>query len=182
MIDLNTVVSAVKQEESVGYDVIPEGKYLVEVVQIDEWEKKSKKNALITRRDERGFAIKDEKGKVIKDKVDNLEWYQCNVRFKIIEGDYANRIVFSNLTTHPDALFMTQGFLYAVGLSELPLNKIQETCLGRKLIIDVYHSKYTKKEIDKTTGLEVEKTYTNARVRTHIRPDLPETLNTVAGI
>ena len=45
MIDLNTVISAAKQEESVGYDVIPEGKYLVEVVQIDEWEKKSKKNA-----------------------------------------------------------------------------------------------------------------------------------------
>ena len=72
--------------------------------------RKVKRMPLITRRDERGFAIKDEKGKVIKDKVDNLEWYQCNVRFKIIEGDYANRIVFSNLTTHPDALFMTQGF------------------------------------------------------------------------
>lgn len=181
MIDLDTVVSAVKQEE-VSYDVIPEGKYLVEVVQIDDWEKKSKKNALITRRDERGFAIKDEKGKVIKDKVDNLEWYQCNVRFKIIEGDFTNRIVFSNLTTHPDALFMTQGFLYAVGLSELPLGKVQETCLGRKLIIDVYHSEYTKKEVDKTTGIEVEKTYTNARVKTHIRPDLPETSDTIAGL
>ena len=181
MIDLNTVVSAVKQEE-VSYDVIPEGKYLVEVVQIDDWEKKSKKNALITRRDERGFAIKDEKGKVVKDKVDNLEWYQCNVRFKIIEGEFANRIVFSNLTTHPDALFMTQGFLYAVGLSELPLGQIQETCLGRKLIIDVYHSEYTKKEVDKTTGIEVEKTYTNARVKTHIRPDLPETSDNIAGL
>ena len=73
---------------------------------------------------------------------------------EIIGGAYDGRIVFHNLTTHPNMDFNIPNFLYGIGLQEIAASEIQEKCKGLVCDIDVFTDKYEKTVQDKDTGLD----------------------------
>lgn len=163
-----------KAKEQTVFEELPEGIYTFVVDSIKPWEKKTIKNAKLTVRDENGYPLKDDKNKIIKETVDSLEFYVCNVTLKVLDGKYAGRLVWADLTTHPDAAFITEGFLYAVGEAELMASEIPTKCVGKVLKAETYHNKYEKKITDKDTGLETTETRINTKVKRFIKPDLIE--------
>ena|SRR5690554_5390736 len=166
--DLNTKFRAREQRD---YEILPEGEYNVVVEEINPWEKKTKKNVMIIQRDENGYPLKDEKGNIVKEKVEELTFYLSNVKLRIVDGEYKDRFIFTNLTTHPNASFITEGFLYAIGKEELTANKIPLECVNEYLTVGVNHRTYEKKTINKDTGLEEVETRTIANVNNFLKPE-----------
>ena len=107
-------------------------------------------------RDENGTALKDEKGNNITETVQNCEFYNCSVRLEITEGQYSGRLVFHNLSTHPNMPFSIPAFLYGLGVSELAAGEIQDNVPGKECLIDVITETYTKTVQNKETGLDEE--------------------------
>lgn len=167
--NLNQTVKALEQQV---YEDIPKGRYTFVVDTIDPWEKKEKKNEMIILRDENGYALKDEKGRVEKEKVDHLEFYTANIKLKIIRGQFANRTIFASLTTHPNAVFVTQGFLYAVGEDELPFSEIPTVCKGKELDGQLEYREYETTKVDKNTGVETTETRRVPNITKFLRPEL----------
>ena len=78
-----------------NFDPIPEAEYTLRVKEIEPW-KLSKKDLKVIMRDENGNALKDEKGNNITEMVKDCEFYNCNVKFEVVGGEYDGRIIFHN--------------------------------------------------------------------------------------
>ena len=145
-----------KYKASKGFDndfsPIPEGEYLVKIKEVSPW-KEDKKNIKVILRDEEGRALKDEKGENITELVKDCKLYNCNIKLEVVEGDYAGRLLFHNLTTHPNMPFSIPNFLYGIGLDELPAGEINKT-VGYQCIAKVVIDSYDKTVVNKETGLE----------------------------
>ena len=89
------------QRGSFNYEPLPDGDYKVKVVEIEPW-KESVKTIQVIKREENGQPIKDEKGKNVTETVNNCVFYNCRVKFEVVEGEYKGRFIFHNLTTHPN--------------------------------------------------------------------------------
>lgn len=152
MIDLNTKVKA---REDKGFDLTPapEGDYVLRVKKIDDWKANNPATIMVIQRDSSGKALKDDKGKNITVKEDNVIVYNCKVQLEIIEGEHKGKIIFHNLTTHPNAPFNIPGFLYGLDMKELMASEIQKECLGKLCAAKVIIEEYDKKVEDKETGL-----------------------------
>ena len=138
-----------------NFDPIPEGEYKLRVKEIDPW-KESKKTIKVILKDENGNALKDEKGQNLTETVDNCLFYNCTVKFEVIEGEYAGRMIFHNLTTHPNMSFSIDNFLYAIGIPEISAGQIQSSCIGKECIGNVIIGTYTRTVQNKTTGIDEE--------------------------
>ncbi len=150
--DLNAKVEGVKPVND--FTPIPEGRYTVKVKEIKPW-KATTKDIQVNTRDEKGSLVKDENGKLVKENVKNFTFYNADVRLEVIQGEHKDRLLFTSLTTHPNAEFITKNFLYAVGVSEITLNQIQAKCVGLVLDVDVVINEDNYKiEKNPTTGAE----------------------------
>lgn len=135
------------------FSPIPEGKYTVRVKEITEW-KESKKDVKVIIRDEDGKPLLDEKGERVTELQKDCVFYNANVKFEIVGGEYEGRMLFHNLTTHPNMDFSISNFLYAIGKSELSAAEIPTECLKAVCEATVIVTTYEKKTVDKDTGLE----------------------------
>lgn len=144
-----------KESVAMDYSPIPDGLYRAKVKEVSPW-KKETKTIKVIQRDENGNALKDEKGNNITETVQNCEFYNCSVRMEITEGQYSGRLVFHNLSTHPNMPFSIPAFLYGLGVSELAAGEIQDNVPGKECMIDVVTETYTKTVQNKETGLDEE--------------------------
>lgn len=153
---INTSLDAKRTARAGGqlnYDPIPEGDYKLRVKEIEPW-KLSKKDIKVIMRDENGNALKDEKGNNLTELVKDCEFYNCNVKFEVVDGEFAGKLVFHNLTTHPNMSWSIDNFLYAVGIEELSASQIQGACVGLECDATVYIDTYEKTVQNKETGLD----------------------------
>lgn len=143
------------------FSPIPDGIYTARVKEVTDWVAKTQ-NIKVIQKDEEGKNIVDEKGETVRELVPNCTFYNCNVKFEIVGGAYDGRIIFHNLTTHPNMDFNIPNFLYGIGMNELAASEIQKETIGKICDIDVYTDSYEKTIQDKETGLDkVETKYVN---------------------
>lgn len=166
---LNKKVNAGEQKPT-EYVALPDGEYDVEVIEIKNWKPITKKNVMVNQRGADGKLLRDGSGKIVRNKEAELTFYTCDVRLKIVSGDHKGRIIFTSLTTHPNAVFITEGFLYAVGEDSMTFGEIPTKCVERLLSVDVYQEEYTAKKTNDDTGIEEEITKIKNRVKRFIRP------------
>jgi len=150
MIDFGKKVQGKEQK---SYDDLPVGRYTVTVKTVDDWEVKSVKNARVIVRDEDGAMLKDEKGKIKREIIPLLEYATAKVKLEVVEGEHAGRLIFTSLSTHPDALFVMEGFLFAIDKSEVTLGDVKKECEGEMLDVELNYRIYEKENVDQATGL-----------------------------
>lgn len=135
------------------FTLIPDGTYRAKVKEVTPWTPK-KQNIKVIQRDEEGKALIDEKGDKVTELVNDCEFYNCTVKMEIVEqGDYKGRIIFHNLSTHPNMPFNIPAFLYGIGMKELMASEIQSKTINKECLIEVYTDSYTKDVEDKETGM-----------------------------
>jgi hypothetical protein len=158
-------------DEKRTYETLPEGKYTVEVLEIGEWKPNTKAVEFINAKDSKGNLLKDDNGKIVKDQVKNYTFHTVDVKLKIVDGDHTGRYIFGSLTTHDNVLFLTEGFLYAVGVDSLTdINDIQKLGLvGKQLQVETQNQTYTKEVEDKDTGISMPVEKVRTRVKKYIR-------------
>ncbi len=156
-------------ETKKSFDPIPEDIYNVRVLEIQPWEKQVKDIDVIVR-DEKGKIAKDEEGNTVRKLTKNVEYYNTNVTLEITGGDYENRRLWTNLTTHPNASFITDNFLYAIGAKEMVASDIPTKAIGKTLDVVVEISSYERKITDPDTGLERTETRTKNEVKSFRKP------------
>lgn len=145
----------------IDYSPIPDGEYTVRVKEVSPW-KSETKNIKVIQRDENGKALKDEKNVNITELQNNCTFYNCNAKLEIVGGEYDGRLIFHNLSTHPNMPFQIPAFLYGLGVSELSASEIQEKTKGLMCLANIYTDSYDKKVQNKDTGLdEIKPTYIN---------------------
>lgn len=173
MIDvLNQKVKASDSAPSTGerkpFEPLPEAEYVVEVTEIKPW-KASTKDVWVSQRDGNGRLIKDSAGKIVKELHKNLTFYNCNVTLTIAEGEFKGRKMWTNLTTHPNATFITENFLYAVEEDEITYGQIPTICINKKLVVGTENKEYTVTATNADTGLEEEIKKVKTEVKTFQR-------------
>lgn len=175
MIDvLNQSVEARPQEVQEkqtkrNFETLPEGTYQTKVLEIKEWTPMTR-DVWVNRRDGSGRILKDADGKIQKELHKNLTFYNVDMTLEITEGEHSGRRIWTSLTTHPNAEFITQGFLFAVGATKMTYGDIPTQCLNKNLAVETFNEAYTKKVTDPDTGLEEEITRYSTRVRKYLRP------------
>lgn len=143
-----------------NYDPIPEGDYKLRVKEVDPW-KSVKKTIKVIQKDENGNAIQDEKGNNVTE-TQECEFYNCVAKLEVVDGEYAGRVIFHNLTTHPNMDWNIPNFLWGLGLKDVQASQIQNVCKGKECIAHVYIDSYDKTVQNKETGIdETEKKYVN---------------------
>lgn len=142
-----------KEGGNLDFSPIPDGTYRARVKEVTPWTAKTQ-NIKVIQRDENGKALLDDKGEQIRELVPNCTFYNCSVKMEIIGGAYDGRLVFHNLSTHPNMPFNIPNFLYGIGLQEIAASEIQEKCKGLVCDIDVYTESYEKTVQNKDTGLD----------------------------
>src|SRR5574344_2017996 len=93
-----------KERFQLDFSPIPKGEYTVRVKEISPW-KEEVKNIKVIQVDENGKALLNEKGEKITTLENNCKFYNCNVKFEVVGGEYDGRLVFHQLTTHPNMSF-----------------------------------------------------------------------------
>lgn len=160
-----------------NFDPLPDGSYTLKVKEIDPW-KMSKKTIQVIQRDENGNAIKDEKGKNVTETVNDCEFYNCNVKFEVVdEGQFKGRLVFHNLTTHPNMSWSIDNFLYGVGIEDCSAGEIPTRCIGAMCYAEVYTDSYEKTVQNKETGIDEVVERKINRVKSLKPLDTPKTNN-----
>lgn len=141
---LDTVVTA-EEQKNTEFELLPKGDYIVKIVEIEPWSKRTLKNVTL---------------KPSNEKVESVDIYNANVKMEVIEGEHTGRWLFDNLTTHPNMPWVVKGFIYAVGEENIKLSQIQRL-EGSVCKVHVKIDSYEKKVTDKDTGLET--TYTKEK-------------------
>lgn len=144
-----------KESTMQEFELLAEGKYTVRVKEISPWKEQTKDIKVILR-DEKGNALLDENGEKKTEMVKDCKYYNCLVRFEVVGGKYEGRLLFHNLTTHPNMSYSIGAFLYALDESSLAASEIPTVCVGKCCEAVVTKGKYIKKVTDKDTGIETE--------------------------
>jgi len=141
-----------KEGGGLNFDPIPDGEYKLRVKEISDWNKNTKTLNVI-QKDEKGNAIKNAEGKNLTEKIENCEFYNCMVKFEVVGGEYDGRLIFHNLTTHPNMDWSIPNFLFAIGLQELMPSQIKE-CVGKECLGTTFIDTYDKVVQNKETGID----------------------------
>lgn len=144
-----------KEGGQTNFDPIPEGDYRLKVKEIDPW-KSTIKTIKVNKRDENGNVLKNEKDENITETVPNCEFYNCTAKLEVVGGEHNGRIIFHNLTTHPNMDWNIPNFLYALGVPELSAAQIQTYCKGLECEGHVYIDSYNNIVQNKETGIDEE--------------------------
>lgn len=155
--DLNQVVKG-EAPKANEFSPLPEGEYIVKVKEIKPWESQTK-NIYVNQKDENGWLIRDANNKIVKKLHKDFTFYNARVTFEVLEGEQKGRKLSENLTTHPNADFITTNFLYAANVGEITVGDIPNKCVDAVMIINVEIQEYIKKTTikDKETGEETVK-------------------------
>jgi Fe-S cluster biosynthesis and repair protein YggX len=153
------------------YETLPEGKYIVEIVAIEPWKEQVKAVEFINVKDEKGNLMKDDNGKIIKEEFRNYEFFTLDMKLKIIDGPNTGRIIYGNLTTHDNVLFLTEGFLFATGVDQL--NDINDLfkfdLVGKTLQVETTNQTYTKEVMNQDTGMTEPVERTKTRIKRYYK-------------
>lgn len=171
MINLDSKIEA-REDKGFDFTPAPEGDYVLRVKKIEDWVASKPQTIAVIQRDEKGKALKDEKGKNITKLEENVIVYNAKVQLEIVGGESDGKTVFYNLTTHPNAPFNISAFLYGLGIKDIVANQIQEKCLGLFCAARVVIEYYDKTVEDKETGI-TEKVKTPINRINHFK-QLPE--------
>ena len=87
-----------------------------------------------------------------------------------MNGDNKDRLIFTSLTTHPNAVFIKEGFLFAIGEDEMTFGEIPTKCVERLLSVEVYSEDYTTTKANPDSGIDETITKTKNRIKRFIRP------------
>lgn len=136
-----------------SYDPIPEGDYRLKVKEVEPW-KEVTKTIKVIQRDENGNFLEDDKGNKITETVPNCKFYNCNVKFEVVGGEYNGRLIFHNLTTHPNMDWNIPNFLYALGVKDLAASQIQTVCKNMECMGHVNIDSYDKTVQNRDTGID----------------------------
>ena len=142
-----------KEGVQLDFSPIPKGEYTIRVKEISPW-KEEIKNIKVIQVDENGKALLNEKGEKITTLENNCKFYNCNVKFEVVGGEYDGRLVFHQLTTHPNMSFNIPAYLYALGLNELSASEIQTETLNKMCLANVVIDTYDKHIQNKETALD----------------------------
>lgn len=153
MIDLNTKITP-SEPINESREVIPAGTYTLKVIKIEPWKAQPAKTIQVAERDERGYVVKDDTGKVIRNTVKDVVLYSTNITLEVQYGEYRGRRVFHRFDTHPDFSFLISHFTYACDVGEPILAELPTVCLNKVVEGVVEHQTYNKKVVDKNTGIE----------------------------
>ena len=134
-----------KEGGQINYDPIPEGDYRLRVKEVEPWKSTTKTISVI---------LKDEKGNNVTETVPICEFYNCIVKFEVVGGEYNGRLIFHNLTTHPNMDWNIPNFLYALGVPELSAGQIQNSCKNLECEGHVFIDSYDKTVQNKETGID----------------------------
>lgn len=137
------------------FSPIPEGEYKFKIKEISPW-KEQKKTIKVYQKDENGNYIVDSKGEKVTVTVQDCVFYNSMIKLEITEGEYKGRLVFHNITTHPNMNWSIDNLLYALKLEELSAAQIPTICLNMELAGKVTIDKYKKIVQDKETGIDTE--------------------------
>lgn len=101
MIDLMKEV--VKGDKGIGsFEVVPKGKYLVELISVDEWKSKENKKKIVYTYNENYQREVDGNGKPVGVKKDFIS-YSTRITMRILEGEYRGNLVSVFINLHPNA-------------------------------------------------------------------------------
>lgn len=143
--------------------LVPVGDYEVKVLSVDDW-KPTTKDIYVNVTDGRGRIVRGDDGKPVKELVKGHTFYTADVVLEITDGDYAGSRLYTSLTTHPNASFITENFVRAVGLIGVPLRDVPAKAVDLTLTVGVVHDSYEKKTVDNDTGLETVEVKQKAKV------------------
>jgi len=142
---LNDKVKARVHKNTFG--VLPEGTYKAKVTKIAPWKGKVYKSIALSKY-----------GKPTGETVENLEVFNAQATLEVTDEEYVGKRVWYNLTTHPNASFVLENFLYATVGEDCSLADIQKEAIGAEVSIYVTVSSYTKTKVDSSTGREIKET------------------------
>ncbi len=153
MVDLNKTYSA-REDKGLDFTPAPEGDYTLRVLEISPWKAAKPQDIKVIQRDDKGKALKDEKGNNVTVLESGVVVYNCNATLEIVGGEHEGKRVFHNLTTHPNMPFSIPAFLYGLGISNMAASEIPEKCKSKLCFAKVYVDSYAKTIQNKETGLD----------------------------
>lgn len=168
VLDLNSEVTVTSAPNR--FEQIPAGRYECVVSKVGEWEAKDFANVAVNLRDDSGKILKDDNGDRVTEKMD-FTAYSANVVLDIVDGDFYGRKIFTNVTTHPNVLFLLEGFIYAIKADKgLRLTDLADSAVGKRVAVDVYHRTYEKRVVDPDTAKETKVPVVSVSVKSFMRP------------
>ena len=99
------------------------------------------------------------------------------VKFEIVGGAHDGRLIFHNITTHPNMDWSIPNFLDGIGVSECSASQIQTVCKGKMTIGNITTRSYDKKVQDKDTGIDKIETKFVNEIKSFITLDEPSMEN-----
>jgi hypothetical protein len=152
MLNLNDKVKGKEATNGGDFTPIPKDRYAFKVKEVKPWKAKTQ-NINVIVKDDKGYTKKDDKGNTIKELKKDVTYYNADISLEVIDGEYKGRLVFGNITTHPNAEFITENFVYAIGLDEVELGKLPHLATGKTLDAEVsVNEEAYKYEENKVTG------------------------------
>ena len=158
MISLDTPIKATFRG-----GLVAEGDYAVTVAEIADW-KPHTKDIMVNVVDTRNRIVRDDAGKPKKELSKGYTFYTADVVLEINGGDFDGAKLYTSLTTHPNASFITENFVRAVGLTGVALKDVISKALDKTLVVTVKHENYDKTTTDPDTGLETVEVKQKAKV------------------
>jgi ribosomal protein S28E/S33 len=150
---------------------LPEGTYTVQIVELGEWQSKVKAVGMINAKDSKGNLLRDDNNGIVKDQVKNYEFFTLEIKMKVVEGEHEGRTIYGSLTTHDNVLFLTENFLYAMGISEL--NNINDlfkhNLVGKRLKVETQNQTYTKAVMNNDTGMSTDVEKIKIRIKKYLK-------------
>lgn len=149
MIDINKPVQA---SERKGFELLPEGFYVVEIKEVGDW-KTTKKTVTV---------------KETNEKIVNCPISNCRIVLEVNDDSkksYNGTKLYYNITTHPNMEWSIPNFLDAIYLKEAVPTELKDLAIGRKLSVKVRHVERTVEKVDKKTGISVPTKNTYADVQ-----------------
>jgi len=152
MLNLDSKVKGKEPQNTGDFEPIPKDRYPFKVKEVKPWKAKTQ-NINVIVKDKNGYAKKDDKGNVIRELKKDVTYYNADIVLEVRDGEYKGRLVFGNITTHPNAEFITENFVYAIGLDEVELGKLPNLAQGKTLDADIsINEDAYKYEENKVTG------------------------------
>ena len=105
----------------------------------------------------------------VKDKLTGVskptKFYELVLYYKVVEGEFAGRLLRDKLTSHPNISWSIPNFLNAIGVPNAPNGDIPTICEGKILKVRVVNKAVVTEEVDQETGgtKEVTNIYNNIK-------------------
>lgn len=121
----DNVVAVASIDKGGDFKPLPKGNYVVKLKDIGEWKVKTLTNFEANVYDDKFQAVKDAGGHVLKELIPVLDTYNNQLTFVVEAPEaYKGRLVWFNLSTHPNVPWAVPNFLHAMGMPNLRLRDI----------------------------------------------------------